>query len=213
MTSKNNRSSRIEIFDLGLECEPNSWRWVDRVLDDIETDTEKYPWKVFMEELWQRNCSEKNRDKLSAVIPDRREIRFETSPVESLQFWRSLPSYPPPEVLMAIEDAFAVYFRAEGRLSLEEVFFGPVKKGVGNYAARKAAENQDYATFDHYVESFPYRYPELKGASQIAMLEKFFEHKRLISKNFEDSEADMNIDLDSFMKGYRRWRKRKADAK
>ena len=50
--------------------------------------------------------------------------------------------YPPPEVLFAVHDAFEAYLAADGKRSLEEVFFGKPTPKLGNYAARMHAERR-----------------------------------------------------------------------
>lgn len=50
--------------------------------------------------------------------------------------------YPPPDVLFAVHDAFEAYLAADGKLSLEEAFFGKPTPKLGNYAARMHAERR-----------------------------------------------------------------------
>ena len=73
--------------------------------------------------------------------------------------------YPPPEVLFAVHDALETYLAADGKLSLEEAFFGKPTPKLGNYAARRHAERR---------KAFLALKTELlmrKGMSQIAAAE------------------------------------------
>ncbi len=98
--------------------------------------------------------------------------------------------YPPPEVLLALESCFKTYFLADGGLELEDVFFGERKKGVGNYAALKA-RNQLYVDF-HFKVTFSH--------DTNTSLEELAES--MISNHISDPD----IDIDSFLRGYRRWK-------
>ena len=53
----------------------------------------------------------------------------------------NLASYPPPELLIAFAALFGQYMGAEGRLTLEEVFFGRPKQRLGSYAKRCKADS------------------------------------------------------------------------
>lgn len=74
--------------------------------------------------------------------------------------------YPPPEVLLAVHDAFEAYLAADGKLSLEEAFFGDPSRKLGNYAARRHAEIRKG------VLALNTELLMRKGMSQIAAAEK-----------------------------------------
>jgi hypothetical protein len=69
---------------------------------------------------------------------DMRGERAADNPLSALFYYVDLGFYPPPEILLALMDAFDVYNTSEGVISLEEVFFGPTRRKAGTYAKRKA---------------------------------------------------------------------------
>lgn len=54
-----------------------------------------------------------------------------------------LGMYPRPEVMLALSDCFQFYYDSAGKVDLEQVFFGKLKRGVGNEAA-KIRSNDKY---------------------------------------------------------------------
>ena len=66
-----------------------------------------------------------------------------SSPVASFVFKINRGVMPSVEALSAICECFNECFEAEGALELEEVFFGPKRKGVGNRSAIIASQQQD----------------------------------------------------------------------
>jgi len=130
-----------------------------------------------------------------------------------------IPRYPPIEVLVTIADAFDIYMAAGGALTLEDVFFGPAKKGVGNYAARKAKDDV-YRNFHMYLSleklEAKHRKEMLKDLESIAT-EYIAYGENPIGKKFLNIEPDYiapdcgnNPDPESFLRGYRRWKKKVA---
>ncbi len=119
----------------------------------------------------------------------------------------SYGSYSSPEILLMIAKCFDLYFLAQGELTLEEVFFGKTQKRSGNYARRKARD-------DNFTE-FHYRVIRekavLNSLGQSFNLEEFT-FKML--KSYQESEMDSPIgsyteeNIESFIVAYYRWKKR-----
>lgn len=65
------------------------------------------------------------------------DCRAADTPLATLSYYVDMGFYPPPELLLALNDAWQRYITAGGQMTLEEAFFGPAKKGSGNYAKRK----------------------------------------------------------------------------
>ena len=96
--------------------------------------------------------------------------------------------YPPPEVLLALDDCFEMYMAHRGKVELEQIFFGEKKRGVGNYAART------------------YKYKAYEHLSRLLRINGFTEHKTQV----EIAESVIELfkltdDVDSFLRGYRRY--------
>jgi hypothetical protein len=60
------------------------------------------------------------------------------APLAALFHYVEMGFYPPPELLLTLYDCWQTYEAASGHLPLEQAFFGPAKKGVGNYAGRRS---------------------------------------------------------------------------
>ncbi len=185
---------------------PNSWEWVEDVRNNMQTDTENYPWRQACEELW------------SAVshFQDDEYLKIERSdisghcPIESLGYWLDIPRYPPLEVLVSIAEAFEIYMVAGGELTLEDVFFGPTKKGVGNYAARKK-KSDIYSEFEVFVtlERKKANNKEKKelNLDEIATEYLAYPGNPLFAKESGiEPDYENSPDPEHFLRGYRRWK-------
>lgn len=58
--------------------------------------------------------------------------------------------YPPPELLILLNNLFTYYLTLRGEYSLEEVFFGPPTKGKGNLAKRLSVKHK-YRDFEMQI--------------------------------------------------------------
>jgi len=66
-------------------------------------------------------------------------VRVADAPLAALFYHIESGFYPPPELLLALLDAWQSYRNCGGHVSLEEAFLGPPKPKSGNYAKRKLA--------------------------------------------------------------------------
>jgi hypothetical protein len=110
--------------------------------------------------------------------------------------------YPTPEITFAIAKAFELYFTAAGELSLEEVFFGKPKRKSGNFASRSNRELRYLFFHDTVRREMAYAKHSGKKYSIIDQANHFL--------TYEHMDEDGNIgyfDVDTFLRGYRRWRK------
>lgn len=68
--------------------------------------------------------------------------RAAETPAEALFFHVEIGMYPPPELLLAVDEAYRVYLEGRGTLTLEECFFGrPPRKG-GVLAKRRGTRSR-----------------------------------------------------------------------
>lgn len=109
---------------------------------------------------------------------------------------------PSPDLLALVANCFSLYYKAQGELTLEEVFFGKPKKRSGNYSARKS-KNDNYAEF-HYqlIQAKP-------------LIKKFnitdfaCSYLKVKEKNDDISPITCSEDsIESYLTGYYRWRKK-----
>ena len=77
----------------------------------------------------------------------------DTPPMAALFVMVSMGLYPPPELMLAMLQAFIEYLEAEGRLELEDVFFGKPRQRAGNYARRRKKGERDFKmTVRYWIE-------------------------------------------------------------
>jgi hypothetical protein len=204
----------------------NSWDWVKNIRERLKTNTSDYPWKDSLEAQWKTISKHHQWDKengwyshkvkdqhIPADIIRMRELEEDGCPVQHFLKMMENGFYPPPEVLLTIADSFKIYFTGEGDISLEEAFFGDITKGVGNYAAR-ANRGEDYSRFHRsylgYGKSHDNKLSLTKFAEKYFNGEYFnevFGHLDLEKFGYLSGYYDQEKDIDSYLRGYRRWRK------
>lgn len=136
------------LLKLGLGCTHKNWRKYLKYFQERLSSADGILLES-LEDEWQM---------LSAHFGlDKRENLENTAstPLEALDFFLDICTYPPPELLMVIVAQFKTYMMHGGRQTLEEVFFGKEKKGVGNYAARsRTLDDALYQSF-HFKTCSP----------------------------------------------------------
>lgn len=190
-----------------IDARPNTWEWVDSIRREILTDTDNYPWRSACEELWE-SVSDFQDDKYLNI---KRDDVSGNHPIECLNYWLEIPRYPPLEVLLAISEAFDIYMAAGGALTLEDVFFGPTKKGVGNYSARKSREDT-YKNFHMYISldnlESKHKGEKPRDLESLATDYLMYGKNPMIAKALKmEPNYDCKQDPESFLRAYRRWKK------
>lgn len=113
--------------------------------------------------------------------------------------------YPAPELLLSVAKAIDLYFMSNGKLSLEDVFFDrPSSAKQGNYSKRSIRAFKGVSYLDFHEELLLQKDKfSINGApSNIESLALNF----LQSYRGDEAEGLAEDDLDSFLRGYRRWR-------
>lgn len=129
------------------------------------------------------------------------------TPVEVFLNFVRRGAYPPPELLLVLAKSFDLYFKAEGRLMLENVFFGPSVKRSGNYSARRSLRYKG-ASLDDFHDAV-IREQEFSEATG-----KKFDINNLAEKFIDnaawelESDSLTTDDIESFLRTYRRWVKK-----
>lgn len=125
------------------------------------------------------------------------------NPIELFLFDLSYGDYPPPELLVMISKCFNLYLLAEGELTLEDVFFGKLKKRSGNFAKRKATSNN--------FKEFHYQVIREKECNKNFSLEKFALHYFNMKINSDEDNPIINVtedNIESYIIRYYRWKKK-----
>jgi hypothetical protein len=109
---------------------------------------------------------------------------------------------PSPEFLAMVANCFSLYYKAQGELTLEEVFFGKPKKRSGNYSARKS-KNDNYAEFHWQLIE------EKRLVKKINITDFACSYLKEKEKNNSISPITCSEDnIESYLTGYYRWRKK-----
>lgn len=128
-------------------------------------------------------------EKAEARPPAYKELEFD-NPMMGFLGYIATGYSPPPEVLLAISKCFSSYIEARGNKSLDEAFFGQAYGKRASYAYKnfKHGASSEYAFFDTW-----FRLQE--NLSQAKAAEEFL--NRYL--------PDTDIDVDSFLRNYRRY--------
>lgn len=159
----------------------NLKEWHNKMLKE----SKNYPVLEGLEESWELLENYYNTP-MEGLI-DRNHIAQDT-PLGAFRYMIEAGFYPPPEVLLALDDCFEMYMALRGKVELEQIFFGEKKRGVGNHAARTY---KDKAYKHLWVELSFNQLAEHK--TQIEIAESVIELFKLTD------------DVDSFLRGYRRY--------
>ncbi len=148
-------------------------------------ESSNYPVLEALEESWKLLEDYYNNPIEDAV--DRSRI-IQTTPLSAFRYMIEAGIYPPPEVLLALDDCFNMYMAQKGEVELEQIFFGDKKRGVGNYAAKTYKERA-------------YKHLQIELSINSAC-----EHKIQIEVAERVIELfKLTDDVDSFLRGYRRY--------
>ncbi|MAL95625.1 MAG: hypothetical protein CME40_11160 [Haliea sp.] len=134
---------------------------------------------------------------------DRVEIPDRTagSPIENFQFHVESGFYPPPEIMILIQRCFQKYLAMGGDISLDEAFFGEPYKKRTSFAYRRH-QIWRYAAF-HNLEVVLHQGHLQQTGQPKKSLEQLAED--YLSSLFSGDDA--GIDVDTFLRGYRRWKR------
>lgn len=160
----------------------NTWAHV-KELRERQRDCEDYPVLSALEEDWAKlepeyDGFDLNRDDLSSISE---------SPIGALRYMVEMGVYPPPELLLALVDCFNFYDSGSGVVELEEIFYGPRKRGVGNHAAR-FKKKLDFMGFGMELHT-----ASIKGVSAIKAAEGYV------------LKHGLDVDPESLLRSFRRW--------
>lgn len=97
-------------------------------------DCQNYPVLDGLESSWEVLDSV-----YDGVVKRADDERVSSTPLSAFFYYVDMGFYPPPEILLALNESYRNYMNAGGNLSLEDVFFGRPKRKAGNYARREAS--------------------------------------------------------------------------
>jgi hypothetical protein len=164
-----------------INTKANLKAWQEKMIEE----SSNYPALEDLEETWK--LLEHHYNNPMEGLIDRSSMEQQT-PLGAFRNMIEAGLYPPPEVLLALDDCFALYMALRGEVELEQIFFGNKKRGVGNYAART------------------YKDKAYKHLSIVLRINRFIEQKTQVE--IAESVIDLfelKDDVDSFLRGYRRY--------
>ena len=127
------------------------------------------------------------------------------SPLEDFTYYIEGGFYPPPEVLLSVNQAIQTYFTLSGDISLDEAFFGQKHNKWKSSAYLKTATFR-YFMFHKLFVQFSKPDDSLEDIAEAYLADELF-GGTTPSEAFGHAE-----DVESFLRGYRRWKeKRKED--
>ena len=170
----------------------NTNSYIEWTVDALQS--RNYPVLDSLEDAWQQIPSD------DLIHSNKRESKssFE-SPIFDFLSQIESGSFPPPEYLLSIAHCFELYLEHEGKLSLEDVFFGKPRKGKGNKAAQKS--------WDRLFQSFHNDLVFNLGDKEYKNLPERTEEWIYQWKSIHYQLNDGEMDVDSFLRSYRRWKK------
>lgn len=129
------------------------------------------------------------------------------TPVQALFQCLEYGLIPPPEILMVLDEMFRSYDLFFGELTLEEVFFGKPVKGQGTYAARRYTGRRRKFSYVNFTNWMKKNTDVVSKLSVPKLAERY-----LTDPNVLKSQPSLEkVEVDSFVRQYRRWKKEEAN--
>ena len=132
-------ASKKDLSWLPEEIRPRSvgdqWTAVQEWYEFLESNKGDESWVDGYNEAWE-SIAPLYEYKGKSCVDRGAECRSAETPLATLFYFVEMGFYPPPELLLALSDAWKSYEQCSGYVSLEEAFLGPTKKKAGNYARR-----------------------------------------------------------------------------
>jgi hypothetical protein len=124
-------------------------------------------------------------------------------PLSSFSYYVEGGFYPPPEVMIVIGTAIERYLSYKGEKSLDEVFFGEKYQKTKSFAYKKHKKSKyHYFHFFTNLENSKKDNPNISFEDQMAQAIESTDPMTMELLGF-----DPDIDIDTFLRGYRRWKK------
>ena len=169
----------------------NSWKYVDQLRDEMIEDSDSIE---SLEPAWEE------LNEFYGEIFERfdGEANFQ-SPVEEFIYRISSGFYPRPELMVAVASCFERYFSKEGKIELEEAFFGKNTKRIGNYSALSSS-HPDLKLLERKLRGSRSPYSKKNGIKALTLNE---------AAELVINELKLDIDPESLLRKYRRYRDEK----
>ncbi|MEH6580121.1 MAG: hypothetical protein V7731_23960 [Amphritea sp.] len=148
--------------------------------------------------------------------PEGVELDYET-PLEAYRGCLAIGIIPPPKVQLGLELCFDTYTIKRGTVEYEELFHGERKSKVGNHSAQIYTDSV-YSAFHEEIEMYDcaarLAAAQVEDGEELTLTSKVIAPAQAsVAKSFLDKNPEIWPDVDSFLRGYRRWREQQKKAK
>ena len=134
-----------------------------------------------LEKLWEKLESD--------FGPFNREVSVADNPISAFSYYVEMGKYPPPEIMIEIMWGFNTYLESEGNISLDQAFLGSTHSKYKSLSYKQQYALR-YAEFERFV--YKGEFKSLDDAAELFL-----------------SDIEDEIDQDSFLRDYRRWKANK----
>jgi hypothetical protein len=134
-----------------------------------------------LEKLWEKLESD--------FGPFNREVSVADNPISAFSYYVEMGKYPPPEIMIEIMWGFNTYLESKGDISLDQAFLGITHSKYKSLSFTQQSALK-YAEFDRFVYNGDFN--SLDEAAELFL-----------------SKISDEIDQDSFLRDYRRWKAHK----
>jgi hypothetical protein len=121
--------------------------------------------------------------------PFNREVSVADNPISAFSYYVEMGKYPPPEIMIDIMLGFNTYLESKGDISLDQAFLGITHSKYKSLSFKQQSALK-YAEFDRFV--YGAQFKSLDDAAELFL------------SNISDE-----IDQDSYLRDYRRWKRKK----
>ena len=121
--------------------------------------------------------------------PSNRQVSVADNPISAFSYYVEMGKYPPPEIMIDVMLGFNTYLESKGDISLDQAFLGITHSKYKSISFEQQSALK-YAEFDRFFYNGQFK--SLDDAAELFL-----------------SNISYEIDQDSYLRGYRRWKRKK----
>jgi hypothetical protein len=193
----------------------NSWEYFNEIAKHHEENKDNLIGNISLEDMWETLVKEQTfygfEDEPFCILKKRlSKERKCSTPLEVFQDYLTDGLYPPPEYLLWFSKIFDDYYWPDNDFDLEELMFGRKTPAVGT-ENKRYWKKKKYESFVSYMESKNFREAFEKIGRKHNDLPPIQPSNEKLTQLAGDfiNERQLDVDLDSFLRGFRRYKKNK----
>ena len=121
--------------------------------------------------------------------PFNRQVSVADNPISAFTYYVAMGKYPPPEIMIDVMLGFNTYLESKGDISLDQAFLGITHSKYKSLSFKQQSALK-YAEFERFVYNGQFK--SLDDAAELFL-----------------SNISYEIDQDSYLRDYRRWKRKK----